>query len=124
MLEEEQVSYAIRGCVFEVYKQLGCGFLEKVYEKALLVELASQGLMAKAQVPITVRYRSMVVGEYFADIVVEKRIILELKAQQILPAASRAQLLNYLKATNLHLGMLINFSFPKATIKRVILRLN
>ena len=118
---EEQISYAIRGCIFEVYRQLGCGFLEKVYEKALLVELASQGLMAKAQVPVTVRYRSMVVGEYFADIIVEKRIILELKAQQILPAASRAQLLNYLKATNLHLGMLVNFSFPKATIKRVIL---
>ena len=121
MLQEEQISYAIRGCVFEVYRQLGCGFLEKVYEKALLAELELRGLRAETQVPVTVQYKSVVVGEYFADIVVEKRIILELKAQQKLPHASKAQLLNYLKATGLHLGMLVNFAFPKASIKRVVL---
>ena len=121
MLQEEQISYAIQGCVFEVYKQLGCGFLEKVYEKALLAELELQGLRAEAQVPVTVQYKSVMVGEYFADIVVENRVILELKAQQKLPQASRAQLLNYLKATGLHLGMLVNFSFPKASVKRVVL---
>ena len=121
MLQEEQISYVIQGCVFEVYRQLGCGFLEKVYEKALLAELEFQGLSAKPQVPITVQYKNVVVGEYFADIVVENRVILELKAQQKLPQASRAQLLNYLKATGLHLGMLVNFSFPKASVKRVVL---
>ena len=121
MLQEEQISYAIQGCVFEVYRQLGCGFLEKVYEKALLAELELQGLMAEAQVPVRVQYKNVMVGEYFADIVVEGRVILELKAQQNLPQASRAQLLNYLKATGLHLGMLINFAFPKANIKRVFL---
>ena len=121
MLQEEQISYAIQGCVFEVYRQLGCGFLEKVYEKALLAELELQGLMAEAQVPVRVQYKNVMVGEYFADIVVEGRVILELKAQQNLPQASRAQLLNYLKATGLHLGMLINFAFPKANIKRVVL---
>ena len=121
MLQEEQISYVIQGCVFEVYRQLGCGFLEKVYEKALLAELEFQGLSAKPQVPVTVQYKNVVVGEYFADIVVENRVILELKAQQKLPQASRAQLLNYLKATGLHLGMLINFSFPKASVKRVVL---
>ena len=121
MLQEEQISYAIQGCAFEVYRQLGCGFLEKVYEKALLAEFGLQELRAEAQVPIVVRYKNMVVGEYFADIVVEKRVILELKAQQQLRQASKAQLLNYLKATGLHLGMLINFAFPKASVKRVVL---
>ena len=121
MLQEEQISFAIQGCVFDVYRQLGCGFLEKVYEKALLAELESQGLRAETQVPVTVQYKNVVVGEYFADIVVEKRIILELKAQQKLPQASKAQLLNYLKATGLHLGMLVNFAFPKASVKRVVL---
>ena len=121
MLREEQISYAIRGCVFEVYGQLGGGFLEKVYEKALLAELELRGLRAVAQVPITVQYKNIVVGQYFADIVVESRIILELKAQQQLPQASKAQWLNYLKATGLHLGMLVNFSFPKASVKRVVL---
>ena len=121
MLQEEQICYVIQGCVFEVYRQLGCGFLEKVYEKALLAEFELQGLMAEAQVPVSVQYKNVMVGEYFADIVVEGRVILELKAQQNLPQASRAQLLNYLKATGLHLGMLINFAFPKANIKRVVL---
>jgi GxxExxY protein len=121
MLQEEQISYAIQGCVFEVYRQLGCGFLEKVYEKALLAEFELQGLRAEAQVPVTVQYKNVVVGKYFADIVVEKCVILELKAQQKLPQASKAQLLNYLKATGLHLGMLVNFAFPKASVKRVVL---
>ena len=121
MLQEEQISYAIQGCIFEVYRQLGCGFLEKVYEKALLAELELQGLRAQAQVPITVQYKNVVVGEYFADIVVEKCVILELKAQQKLAQAGKAQLLNYLKATGLHLGMLVNFAFPKASVKRVVL---
>jgi len=121
MLQEEQISYAIQGCVFEVYRQLGCGFLEKVYEKALLAELELRGLRAETQVPVTVQYKNIVVGQYFADIVVESRILLELKAQQSLPQASKAQLLNYLKATGLHLGMLVNFAFPKASVKRVVL---
>jgi len=121
MLEEEQISYAIQGCVFEVYRQLGCGFLEKVYESSLLTELALQGLRAQAQVPVTVKYKNVMVGEYFADIVVENCVILELKAQQNLPQASKAQLLNYLKATGIHLGMLINFAYPKASVKRVVL---
>ena len=121
MLQEEQISYQIQGCIFEVYRQLGCGFLEKVYERALLAELDLQGLRAESQVPVSVQYKNVRVGEYFADIVVEDRVILELKAQQNLPQACRAQLLNYLKTTGLHLGMLINFAFPKASIKRIVL---
>jgi GxxExxY protein len=121
MLERQTTSYVIRGCVFEVYRQLGCGYLEKVYERALLRELSLHGLQAETQVPFDVRYKGMVVGEYFADMVVERSVILELKAQQLLPRESEAQLLNYLKASGLHLGFLINFTYPRAHIKRVIL---
>ena len=121
MLKEEQLSYAIRGCVYEVFRQLGGGFLEKVYEKALLKELQTQGLRAESQVQIKVRYKNAVVGEYVADVIVEDSVILELKAQQQLSKVSEAQLLNYLKATHINIGMLVNFAYPRATIKRLVL---
>ncbi len=119
-LAEEQLSYVIRGCVYEVFKQLGGGFLEKVYENALLTELRLQGLQAETQVPVSVQYKNEIVGEYFADVVVEKTVILELKAQSQLSRANEAQLLNYLKATGLQIGMLINFTYPGATIMRFV----
>jgi GxxExxY protein len=121
MLQRERMSYVIRGCVFEVYRQLGCGYLEKVYERALLRELSLHGLQAETQVPLEVRYKGLVVGEYFADMIVERSVILELKAQQLLPRESEAQLMNYLKASGLRLGFLVNFAFPRAHIKRVVL---
>jgi GxxExxY protein len=121
MLKEEQLSYAIRGCVYEVFKQLGCGFLEKVYENALLNELKIQGLHAASQVPIKVRYKDTIVGEYVADLTVENSVILELKAQRQLSKVNEAQLLNYLKATDIKLGMLVNFAYPRATIKRLVI---
>ena len=121
MLEAEQLTYAIRGCVYEVYRRLGCGFLEKVYERALLVELRLQGLQVESQVPIEVRYKGEIVGEYFADVIVNRSVILELKAQPHVPSACEAQLLNYLNATGMQLGLLVNFAFPKATIKRIVL---
>ena len=120
MLKEEQLSYVIRGCVYEVFRHLGCGFLEKVYENALLKELQTQGLHAESQVQINVRYKNTVVGEYVADVIVEDSVILELKAQQQLSRVCEAQLLNYLKATDLKIGMLVNFTFPRATIKRLV----
>jgi GxxExxY protein len=121
MLAEEQLSYVIRGCVYEVFRQSGCGFLEKVYENALLSELRLRGLQADPQVPVSVRYKSEIVGEYFADILVEETVIIELKAQPHLTKANEAQLLNYLKATGLHIGMLVNFTYPRATIKRFVI---
>ena len=121
MLKEEELSYVIRGCVYEVFKHLGCGFLEKVYENALLKELQTQGLHAESQVPIKVCYKNTVVGEYVADLIVEDSVILELKAQQQLSKVHEAQLLNYLKATDTKVGMLVNFTYPKATIRRLVL---
>ena len=114
------ITYTINGAVYEVNKVLGAGFLEKVYEKALLVEFHKRGLKAEGQVPIKVSYKDEVVGEYFADIVVDGQVILELKAVEQLQKIHEAQLLNYLKATGYKIGLLINFTHPKAEIKRFI----
>ena len=117
---EKDLVYEINKCVFEVYRVLGHGFLEKVYERALLKELRSKGLKAQAQVPIEVRYKGEIVGDYYADLVVEDKVIIELKAQENLSKAYDAQLLNYLKATKIQVGLLVNFTYPKATVKRFV----
>lgn len=119
-MDINEITYQIRGAVFEVNRILGSGFLEKVYEKALIIELLVRGLRAESQVPINVSYKNEVVGEYFADIVVEGQVIIELKAVDQLQKIHEAQLLNYLKATGYKMGLLINFTHPKAEIKRFV----
>lgn len=114
------MTYQINGAIYEVNRELGSGFLEKVYENALLKELALRGLKAESQVPMTVRYKGEPVGDYCADIVVEGTIILELKAVEMLKGVHEAQLLNYLKATGCKCGLLVNFTYPKAEIKRFV----
>ena len=120
-MDINKLTYAINGAVFEVNRELGGGFLEKVYENAMLVELAERGLDAQKQVPITVSYKGRIVGEYFADIVVESMVIIEIKAVESLQKVHEAQLLNYLKATGYKVGLLVNFTYPKAEIKRYVL---
>ncbi len=104
---------------YAVYNTLGYGFLEKVYANALLIELRKLGLKALAQAPIRVFYAREVVGEYFADLVVEDAVIVELKAVQALTEEHDAQLLNYLKATRFEVGLLLNFG-PKPQVKRKV----
>ena len=120
-MKKEDLTYKIRGAIFEVNRVLGHGFLEKVYENALMVELQEKGLKAESQVPISVQYKKREVGEYFADIVVEDEVILELKAVESLQKIHEAQILNYLKATDYKLGFLVNFTHPKAIIRRFVL---
>jgi GxxExxY protein len=115
------LTYQINGAVFEVNKELGSGFLEKVYENALLTELQARGLKAESQRSIKVIYKGKEVGDYYADIIVEDRIILELKTVESIEKIHEAQLLHYLKATGFKIGLLINFKHPKAQIKRFIL---
>jgi len=103
----DDITYRINGAIFEVNRKLGAGFLEKVYQNALMVELAAIKLKAESQVPIVVKYKGVDVGEYFADIVVENQVILELKAVDSLQKIHEAQLLNYLKATGYKIGLLI-----------------
>ena len=119
-MKKEDLTYKIHGAIFEVNRILGHGFLEKVYENALVIELQDRGLKAESQVPISVQYKKREVGEYFADIVVENKVILELKAIDSLQKIHEAQLLNYLKATGYKIGLLVNFTHPKAEIKRFV----
>jgi len=120
IMELDDLTYQINGAIYEVNRELGSGFLEKVYENALLKEFALRGIQAESQVPMTVRYKGESVGDYFADIVVEGRVILELKAVEVLKGIHEAQILNYLKATGCKVGLLVNFSYPKAEIKRFV----
>ena len=120
-LIEKELTYKIRGAVFEVSRQLGSGFLEKVYEKALMIELKHIGLICENQFQILVKYKCQSIGDYFADIIVENKIILEIKAQENIRPEHKAQLLNYLKATEMKIGLLINFTHPKAQIERFVL---
>lgn len=94
---------------YNVYNKLGYGFLEKVYEKAMLIELHEMGVKARNQLPIKVYYHEQEVGNYFADILVEESVIIELKASEYLCEEDEAQLTNYLKATSIEVGLLLNF---------------
>ena len=118
MLHEELTSLVI-AAYYAVYNTLGPGFLEKVYENALILELRKRGLSVRQQVPICVYYEGQIVGEYFADLLVSDLIILELKATEQIIKAYEYQLVNYLKATNLEVGLILNFG-PKAEFKRKI----
>jgi len=119
--EIDRVTQKIIGCAFTVSNRLGCGFLEKIYENALVIELRKAGLGVAQQQLMEVRYDDIVVGAYVADLVVEGLVLLEIKAVKLLDEIHTAQCLNYLKATGLQLCLLINFGRPRVDIKRVIL---
>ena len=108
LLYKDKSDLILKG-FYNVYNTLGFGFLEKVYENALLIELRELGLFCERQKPIHVSYKGKQVGEYFADIMVEESIILELKAVEYLIQEHELQLINYLKATEIELGFLLNF---------------
>ena len=106
---------------FVVSNTLGCGFLEKVYENSLTVELKGQGLEVSQQVPVKVVYKSETVGNYFADMIVESSVLVEFKAAMIEHSVHIAQTLNYLKATGLPVALLLNFARPRLVYKRLVL---
>jgi len=123
VMDLNEITYKINGAIFEVNKILGPGFLEKVYENALMLELKERGLKAQSQVPINVIYKERSVGEYFADIIVEDEVIIELKTTDKIERIHQAQILNYLKATHKKIGLLVNFKHQKVEIKRMVLNL-
>jgi len=108
-MADDALTATIIGCAFKVHQALGSGFLEKVYENALRIDLVKQGLRVKQQEPIKVWYEDQVVGDYCADLFVEERVIVELKAVQSLTKEHEVQLVNYLTATKMDIGLLINF---------------
>ncbi len=119
MLHEE-LSGNILNAFFVVYNRLGHGFLEKVYENALMIELAKRGMNVHQQKRIDVYYDRHGVGEYYADILVNDSIILELKAAEAIAPEHEAQLINYLKATDIELGLLLNFGPKPQFVRRIL----
>ncbi len=119
----KEESYRIMGACFEVYKELGCGFLEEVYQEALEIELDLQGIPFRSQAGLKLRYKDHVLKkEYVPDFICFDKVILEIKAMKDLDDAHRAQVHNYLKATGYRLGLLVNFGhFPKVQSERIVI---
>lgn len=117
-LQHREVTEAIIGCAYRVYNTLGYGFLESVYQKALLIELQKAGLRAEAGTALEVIYEGQVVGVFETDVMVEGTVLLELKSVRTLTTAHEAQLVNYLTATGVELGLLINFGERGVEVKR------
>jgi GxxExxY protein len=117
---EQELTGRILEAAFAVHNSLGAGFLEKVYENALLLELRSAGIPCAAQQPLQVRYKGAVVGDYQADLVVEGRVLLELKACTALDGNHEAQIMNYLRASGLKVGLLLNFGRPRLEYRRFV----
>jgi GxxExxY protein len=118
-----QITEKIIGCAYEVANRMGCGFLENVYRKSMFVELTRQGMLARPEFPITIRYKDVVVGEYFADLLVAGEVLVEIKTVKALDEVHMAQCLNYLKATGLMECLLINFGKPEIEIRRLVNKL-
>ena len=108
-MKDDDLTQKIIGCAYKVHNALGPGFLEKVYENSLRIELERLGLEVKQQEPIKVIYDGRVVGEYYADLWVDERVVIELKAAQVLVKRHEVQLVNYLAATGIDCGLLLNF---------------
>jgi len=115
-----EITEKIIGCAYTVSNTLGSGFLEKVYENALVHELHKSGLRVEQQHEIAVRYDGVLVGDFAADILVEQSVIVELKAVKALNDVHMAQCLNYLKATGHRICLLINFGTPRIDVKRIV----
>jgi len=116
-LKHKDLTAKIIEIFYKVYNKLGYGFLEKIYENAMMIEFKKAAISAEAQVPIKVLYDSLIVGEYFTDILVEDKVIIEIKASKAISKENENQLINYLKATGIKVGLLLNFG-PKPELKR------
>ncbi len=120
ILRSERITKKIIGCAYTVSNTLGIGFVEKVYENALVHCVRKAGLLVEQQYPIKVTFEGIIVGEFFADLFVEKRVLVELKAVTMLVQEHTAQALNYLRATGAEVCLLINFGKSKVEIKRLL----
>lgn len=118
MMENDLLTEKVIGCAFRVYNEMGFGFLESVYETCMLHELKLNGIRAQQQSPIKVFYRGELVGEFRADLLVENALIVELKSVRAINLAHEVQLVNYLTASRLDKGLLLNFGESKVEVKR------
>ena len=124
MMGDEQsrdpITHDIIGAAFEVHKVLGYGFLEKVYQRAMQVELIAKGRRVELEHRLSVQYKNQIVGDYMADLLVEQTVLVELKIAPVYQSADEAQLLNELKATGIKVGLLVNFGRSKVEFKRMV----
>ena len=120
MSQGKLISARVISCAFEVSNTLGSGFLEKVYENALCVELSRAGVPYFRQPRYQIRYKNEIVGDYIADLVVAEKLLIELKALSALSKEHDAQVMNYLKASRLSVGLLLNFGTPRMGVKRIV----
>lgn len=118
-MKNEALTKQIIGVFYEVYNELGYGFLERVYQNAMFIALKNAGLSVEPQKKIKVHFRGFEIGEYFADLVINEEIIIELKAAEVLVEEHEAQLLNYLRGTEIEVGLLFNFG-KKPEIRRKV----
>ena len=114
----ECITGTIIGCAFDVLNELGSGFLESVYERSLMIALQQKGLQVESQTPLKVCFRGEIVGDFFVDLIVENAVIIELKAIRTLVPQNEAQVINYLQATGIEIGLLLNFGNPRLDYKR------
>ena len=121
---ESRVSYEVIGCAMRVHSTLGCGFLERVYANALAIELQERGVAFQREVRLLVRYHEIIVGKYFVDLIVENDLLLEIKAIRSLDSNSESQLVNYLNASQIQTGLLINFGSNSLQFKRMTIAQN
>ena len=119
-MQHKELTDRIIGAGMTVSNALGIGFLEKVYENAMVIELSELGLSVEQQKPIKVHYKDQIVGEYYADLLVENTVLIELKSVDRIAAAHEAQILNYLKATGIRIGLILNFGTPRMGIRRLV----
>ncbi len=117
-MEEQALTETVLGCAMKVHSTLGPGFLESVYRNALAYELRKARLSVEVEKPITVHYDDIVVGDFYADMVVEGKVLVELKANQTLVPVNEVQLVNYLTATGIEIGLLLNFGADSLQFKR------
>lgn len=122
-MDNDPLSEKVIGCAFHIHNELGFGFLESVYEQAMLIELSAAGLRVAQQVPATVYYRNHVVGDFRIDLLVEDRLVVELKSIRALAPIHEMQVVNYLTATRIDVGLLINFGEQRVEVRRKYRRL-
>lgn len=118
-MENSDLTGSILKCCFEVSSELGAGFLESVYERALIVALTQAGHSVTSQTPLKVKFRNVVVGDFFADLIVDEKVLIELKTVSRILPEHKAQVINYLNATGLQIGLLINLADPKVEYHRL-----
>ncbi|MBU3947278.1 MAG: GxxExxY protein [Proteobacteria bacterium] len=117
-MDKDDLTHKVIGCAYQVYNKLGFGFLESVYRKAMVIEIETSGLEVQQESPLKVHYRGQVVGNFFADLLIEDELIVELKSVERLGKIHEAQLVNYLVATEIEVGLLINFGSTGVDVKR------